>query len=129
QPLWALPGALREAQAGSSLRAFPDLELIGEGLDDRDSEAPFRQLVVHGRGAPPGRRLEALTLVGDLDDELVGVQLVDDLDRAVGIAVRVPDRVRTGFRQRELEIAEHLLTQRLRTHARDAGQGEPAQRD
>src|SRR6267143_3088775 len=90
---------LDEAQARSSLRAFPDLELVGERLDDRNPQASLGQLLVLQGAARRGRRLEALALVHDLHDELVVVQLVDDLDRSLAVAVGVPNRVRTGFRQ------------------------------
>ena len=76
-----------------------------------------------------GRGLEALALVDDHDDEPVGVELVGDLDRALAARVGVPDRVRAGLGQRELQVAEHLLAERLGAQACDPGQGEAAERD
>ena len=55
------------------------------------------------------------------------MELVQGLDDALAALVRVADRVRARLGERELQVAEHVL--RERTHAREAGEGEPAQRD
>ena len=57
----------------------------------------------------------------------VGLEPVDDLDRPVAVAVRVPDRVRARLGDGELEVGQRLL--RERPHAREPGEREPGQRD
>src|SRR6478735_762452 len=104
---------LDEAEARAALGALADLELVGERLDDRDPEAALGELVVIERAARVDRRIESLALVDDLDDEPVLVELVDDLDGAFAVSVGMPDGVRARLRQRELQVAEHLLRQRL----------------
>ena len=73
--------------------------------------------------------LEPAALVDDLDHQLVRVQLVRDRDRAAAGAVRVAHGVRARLGQGELDVAEHLRRELLRAQAREAGEGEPPQRD
>ena len=75
------------------------------------------------------RRLEALAVVGHLDDEPVGMELVEDLHAALPVGVRVAHGVRAGLGERELEIAQDLLRERLGAEPDEPGQGEPAERD
>ena len=56
-----------------------DLELVGDRADDRDPEAAFVE--ARPPSAELGLGVEALAVVGDLDHEPVGLELVDDLDQ------------------------------------------------
>ena len=91
-----------------------------------DAETPLGQFSGSTSGV---RGIEALTLVGDFDDEAVGVELVGDLDdaRVLAFSVRVAHRVGRGLRQRELEVREQLVGKL--TKATDARQSEPAEAD
>ena len=77
--------------------------------------------------SPLFARVEALAVVVHLDHEPVAVQLVGDLDRALALAVRVPDGVRRRLGERELEVGHELLGDR--PQAREPRQREPAERD
>src|SRR5581483_5308732 len=82
---------LGEPEARAAVGALGDLELVGERFDDRDPEAAFREVVRVERRRGRGRGLEALATVAHLDDEPVGMELVDDLHDPVAVAVRMPD--------------------------------------
>src|SRR4029453_2641660 len=84
------------------------LELVRSPADARDAEAALvEHLFRHRRRF--GER-ETLAVVGHLDDEPVGMKLVDDLDRSfAAAAVCVPDGCRACLGHRELEIAERLV--------------------
>src|SRR5207302_6893686 len=112
----------RAADAGARL----DLELVGDGADDGDSEAALGQL--RGLVTALGVGIEPLAVVEDLDRKPVGKELVADVDMAAAAAaVRVANRVRARLRERELQIRESLLVER--PQAREAREGEPAERD
>ena len=113
----------------TALGTLADLELVGERLDDRDTEPAFREIVVGARVLARSRRLEALAVITDFDDEPICVELVEDLDRAVTVAVGVADGVRARLGQRQLQVAEHLLGKRHVAQARDARQGKPPEGD
>src|SRR5712691_1802427 len=102
-----------------------DLDLVRDRADDRDAEATFGELV---EMALRLRQVESLALVGDLDHEPVGEQLVGDLhDTHDLVAVRMTDGVGRGFGQRQLEIREQLVGQF--TEPGDARQSKTAERD
>src|SRR5437667_622328 len=89
--------------------ALAGLELVGDRLDDRDPEPSLGEVVV----GPGTVGVEAGTFVGDLDDEPVGLQLVQDLDDAFAtLAVSVPHGVRAGFGHGELQVTEGFLAKR-----------------
>src|SRR5438105_13532257 len=68
--------------------ATAQLELVGERADDRDPEAAFGQLFL----VPDRLRVvEAAAVVADLDDEAVGLELVEDLHRSRPLRIRVAD--------------------------------------
>jgi hypothetical protein len=103
-----------------------DLELVGELANDRDSQPALgdglrcdRQLVIDG---------ETLPVIAHLDDETVRMKLVQDLDGTFpAVAIGVPNRVRAGLRDRELEIAECFVVEW--TQVRDAAESQPDERD
>src|SRR6266496_1943771 len=122
-----LDQGFRETQARPSAAGLSaDLDLVRDRTDDRDAEPSFGELVGMALG---GSRIESLTVVGDLDDEPVGMELVGDLDHThvPGLSVRVADRVRCGLGQRQLEIREELVGQL--TEPPDAGESKPAEGD
>src|SRR4029450_6259574 len=84
-------------------RAAGQDELVGDRADDRDAETSLGEVFEVAELAVV-RRVEALPLVVHLDDESVSVELVRDLDGAPTAGVRMPDRVRRGLRERELEV-------------------------
>src|SRR5947208_1651788 len=97
------PGGLVQGFLEPQARSFApglsaDLHLVSNRADDRNPETAFGELIGTALGC---RGIEALALVGDLDDEPVGVELVRDLDDAgvVALCVRVPDRVGRGLGQ------------------------------
>ena len=93
------------------------MELVGDGADDRDPEAALDELVlVEAREGRLG--VEPVAVVGDLDDELVRMQLVEQLDRPVAAFVRVPDGVGARLGERELEIGERFALERRLEPAR-----------
>src|SRR5919204_2773641 len=102
----------------------PRLELVRDRLDDGDAEPALDEIVAFGRRT---RLAEALPVVRDLDRDAVVVQLVEDLDRSLDVAVGVPHGVRARLRQRELEVGQRLLAEG--TKPRQARQGKPAERD
>jgi hypothetical protein len=62
-----------------------------------------RQLVIDG---------ETLPVIAHLDDETVRMKLVHDLDGTFpAVAIGVPNRVRAGLGDRELEIAECFVVE------------------
>ena len=73
--------------------------------------------------------IEALLPSGiDLDDETVGMELIDDVDRAfASVSIRMANGVRACLGHGQLQIAENLLGER--TEVRKAAQGEADQRD
>src|SRR5215218_7796849 len=107
-----------EAKPGAAPAAsLAGLELVGEGLDDRDSEAALGKSLVHRTVAGS---VESGAVVCNLDDKPVGLQLVQDLDRPLAVLIAVPDRVRAGLRHGELQVAEGLLAEG--TESRQAAQ-------
>src|SRR5919197_5475567 len=102
----------------------PRLELVRDRLDDGDAEPALDEIDACCRRT---RLAEALPVVCDLDRDAVVVQLVDDLYRALCVAVRVPHGVRARLRQRELEVGQGLFAERPKP--REPRQGKPAERD
>src|SRR5262245_34337809 len=102
----------------TAVHLLAGLELVRDRLDDRDPETALGESVFHWTVAGS---VEPGTVVGDLDDEPVVEERVDDLDRALTVVVTVSHGVRAGLRHRELHVAERLLAQ-------PAQPGEPAQR-
>src|SRR5437868_12776281 len=117
---------LDEPEPGTALLAGADLDLVGEGADDLDSETALLELALVA--VLLVEQLEAGTLVAYLDHEPVGLQLIDDLDVALAaVLVGVAHRVRAGLGQRELQVVERLV--RDRAHTGDGRQGQPPERD
>src|SRR5438067_3396197 len=103
EPQSRLASSLRQELHEPQTRAVtavarPRLELVRDRLDDGDPEPALDEIVARSCRA---RTAEALALVRDLDCDPVLVQLVDDLDRTLALAVGVPNRVRAGLRQSE----------------------------
>jgi hypothetical protein len=74
---------------------------------------------------PPHRSSHSFSTL--MSSDLHGAQLVGDLDLPAVVGIGMADRVRAGLRDRELQVGERLLGERAQ--ARQAGEGEPAQRD
>src|SRR3954454_23602604 len=102
---------LHEPQTGAA-DTWPglQLELVRDRADDRNPETAFGELLALERRRPVG--VEAPTVVDDLDRERVAAELVRDRDEPRSAGIRMPDRVRHGLGQRELEIRQRLLGQR-----------------
>src|SRR5262245_6848765 len=100
---------LYEAEAGSlPAGAWTELELVRKLADDRDAEAPLGERAGVGCRAVCDR--EPFSVIRDLDDEPVGMELVHDLHGALApVAISVPHGVRAGLGHGELEIAQRLL--------------------
>src|SRR5205807_3519362 len=116
---------LHETQTRASAAVLrPQLELVRDRLDDGDAEPALDEVVVRtGRT----RLAEPLAVVDHLDGEPVLVELVEDLDCALGLAVRMSHRVGAGLGDCELEVGERLLAER--PEPRETGQREPSQRN
>src|SRR5439155_8106576 len=99
---------LDEPEPGTALLAGADLDLVGEGSDDLDSETALLELALVAVRVV--EQLEAGALVAHLDHEPVRLQLIDDLDVALAtVLVGVAHRVRAGLGQRELQVVERLV--------------------
>ena len=117
---------LDEPQPGAAVVTRADLDLVCERADDLDPETALVELsvlAVHG-----ALRVETRPGVADLDHEPVRLELVEDLDLAfAAVGVRVPDGVRAGLGQRELQVVKRLV--RERPDPGDRSQREPPERD
>src|SRR6476659_664395 len=98
-----------EARAADT-RLGLQLELVRDRADDRDPETAFGELLALERRRLV--RVEAPPIVDHLDGECVAGELVADRDEPRSPGIRMPDRVRHGLGQRELEIGQRLLGQR-----------------
>src|ERR671910_903085 len=98
-----------------------ELELVRELANDRDPETTFVEPILTDKCRFGDR--EPRAVVAHLDDEPVGMELVDDLDRALApVTVGVPDRVGARLGNGEFETAQCLVRNPPRL-------GEPAQRE
>src|SRR5438105_15193359 len=90
EPYRRLPEELDDAEPRpAALPAVAQLELVRERLDDRDAEPALGELLLI---RCPAAIVEAAPVVGDLDHEPVGTELVDDLDDAVLLGIGVANR-------------------------------------
>ena len=123
---YASAEALDEAEPrAAARRARADLELVGERRMIAIPSPPSDSSSAR-RPRASRRRLEALALVGDLDHEPVGVELVEDLDDAA----RRP-RTRGGPSSMQASVSASfrsasISSRAARPQAREPGQGKAA---
>jgi hypothetical protein len=102
----------------------PDVELVGDGPDDGDPEPALVELLLRALEHVGSKPAPSSVTSTSIRSSASGTR---PRRSRPALLVGVPDRVRAGLRERELEIGDDLLLQR--PGAREPVEREPAERD